>query len=200
MFSTFNFFLIFSWVWGRSPISFLFAYSMDLPKTCSRPLADLWYLAPETPESPLKIFHNFMNFRKYNFFSGTFREVIAPQRRGILSSFRWHMQILSKPIRKKVGRLGLVASPKRPIFSLQLLIRFDYTILNSIKFPGADPKDFFVKSVLPPQKGLKIFSQDGIQTHTNVDKRRIRLWSQLLHTKYNLLYTFESFNVCFETF
>ena len=72
LFSTFNFFLIFSWVWGRSPISFVFTYSIDLPKTCSRPLADLWYLAPETPESPLKIFHNFMDFRIYNFFSNWF--------------------------------------------------------------------------------------------------------------------------------
>ena len=62
-----------------------------------------------------------MDFRKYKFFSGTFWEVIAPQRRGILSSFRWHMQILSKLIRKKIGRLGLVASPKRPIFSLTIV-------------------------------------------------------------------------------
>ena len=145
LFSTFNFFLIFSWVWGISPIFFVLTYSIDLPKTCSRPLADLWYLAPETPESPLKIFHNFIDFCKYKFFSGTFREVRAPQRRGILSSFRWHMQILSKPIRKKIGRLGLVASPKRPIFFLTTVDPIWVYHLKQRKIPRRWPKGLLCK-------------------------------------------------------
>ena len=157
LFSTFNFFLIFSWVWGRSPISFVFTYSIDIPKTCPRPLADLWYLAPKTPESPLKIFHNFMDFRIYKFFSGTFREVIAPQRRGILSSFRWHMQILSKPIRKKIGRLGLVASPKRPIFSLTTVDRIWVYHLKEQQIPRRWPKDLFCKVRITSQNGFKEF-------------------------------------------
>ena len=145
MFSTFNFFLIFSCVWGRSPISFVFTHSIDLPKTCSRPLADLWYLAPETPESPYKIFHNFMDFHQYLFFPGTFREVIAPQRRGILCCFRWYMQILSKPIRKKTGRLGLVASPKRPIFSLTTIDPIWVYHLKQRKIPRRWPKGLLCK-------------------------------------------------------
>ena len=83
----FQFFLIFSWVWGISPIFFVLTYWIDLPKTCSRPLANLWYLAPETPERPVKIFHSFMDFHQYLFFPEIFRGARAPQHRGILSCF-----------------------------------------------------------------------------------------------------------------
>ena len=149
MFSTFNFFLIFSWVWGISPIFFVLTYSIDLPKTCSRPLADLWYLAPETPESPLKIFHSFMDFHQYLFFAEIFWGVTTPQRRGILSFFRWYiMQIISKPI------FGTGVAPKGQFFPRQLWSD-KYTILNSTKFPGADLKDFSIKSILPAQNDFK---------------------------------------------
>ena len=130
MFSTFNFFLIFSLVWGISPILFVLTYLIDLPEPYSRPLANLWYLAPETPESPLKIFHGFMDFHQYLFFAEIFRGGLTPQRRGILSCFRWYMPILSKPIGKKVISLWPAAGPKAPIFSL---VTFDLIWVYHLK-------------------------------------------------------------------
>ena len=124
---------------------FILTYSIDLPKTCSRPLADLWYLAPETPESRVKIFHNFMDFHQYLFFPGIFRGAIAPQRRGILSCFRWYMQILSKPIGKKVRRLGPVAGPKRPIFFLAIFDLIWVYHLKQRKIPRRWPKGLLCK-------------------------------------------------------
>ena len=46
---------------------------------------------------------------------------------------------------------------------------FEYTILNSVKFPGADPKDSSVKFVLPAQNGFKEFLRDELQTDIDVD-------------------------------
>ena len=145
MFSTFNFFLIFSWVWGISPIFFVLTYSIDLPKTCSRPLADLWYLAPETPESPLKIFHRFMDFHQYLFFAEIFWGVTTLQRRGILICFRWYMQILSKPIGKKVSSLGPVAGPKALIFSQATFDLIRVYHLKQRKIPRRWPKGLLCK-------------------------------------------------------
>ena len=124
---------------------FILTYSIDLPMTCSRPLADLWYLAPETPESRVKIFHNFMDFHQYLFFQRIFRGAIAPQRRGILSCFRWYMQILSKPIGKKVRRLGPVAGPKRPIFFLAIFDLIWVYHLKQRKIPRRWPKGLLCK-------------------------------------------------------
>ena len=59
-----------------------------------------------------------MDFHQYLFFAEIFWGVTTPQRRGILGCFQQYMQILSKPIGKKVSSLGPVAGPKAPIFSL----------------------------------------------------------------------------------
>ena len=52
------------------------------------------------------------------------------QRRGIWCSLRWYTQIGSTVVRKKIGRLGLATSPKRPIF---FLIGFDNICICHLK-------------------------------------------------------------------